>query len=64
MVMFLVLAEQRNTTASRSTKVTFARSSDTAANEIGFSASRRSISGRYSFVTWPHNRIFRDDSSR
>ena len=62
MVMFLVLAEQRNTTASRSTKVTFARSSDTAANEIGFSASRRSISGRYSFVSCPHNRIFRDDS--
>src|SRR5207302_7116084 len=60
MAMFRDFAEQRNTIASRSTNVTFARSIEIVCDSASSLASSRSISGRYSLVSWPHNRTLKD----
>jgi hypothetical protein len=63
MAIFLDLAEHRKTIASRSTNVTFARSMEVVCDDSPSAASRRSSSGTYSFVNWPHSRTLNDLSS-
>src|SRR6267142_3530555 len=58
--MFLDLAEQRNTIASRSTKVTFARSSATVWPSTPSPARVRSSSGTYSLVNCPQRHTLSD----
>src|SRR5579883_296804 len=62
MPMFRDFAEHKNIMASRSTNVTFARSIDMVFPEADSSASRRSTSGRYSFVNCPQRRTLKDFS--
>src|SRR5919108_6629520 len=61
--MFFALAEQRKTIASRSTNVTFERSSATFRTPVFSWARVRSSSPIYSLVNWPHNHTFTDFSS-
>jgi hypothetical protein len=60
MEMFLALAEQRNTIASRSTKVTFARFRDIVSSAVVSPPRSCWISGRYSLVSCPYSRISKD----
>src|SRR5215471_14764114 len=55
MAIFRDFAEQRNIIASRSTNVTFSRSIAIFSLAETSSASRRSTSGRYSFVNCPQS---------